>query len=69
MWRSKYCDVTSSIVTFRHNTPYVFNSFLVSLEISVIINILYEMIKAMHAKMLNVIYLYWFHSDTSEKKI
>ena len=31
------------------------------------INILYEMIKILHEKMLNTIYLYWFHNDASEK--
>ena len=28
------------------------------------INILYEMIKILHKKMLNAICLYWFHNDT-----
>ena len=28
------------------------------------INILYEMIKILHEKMLDAIYLYWFHNDT-----
>ena len=28
------------------------------------INILYEMIKIPHKKMLNAIYVYWFHNDT-----
>ena len=27
------------------------------------INILYKMIKILHEKMLNAIYLYWFHND------
>ena len=31
------------------------------------INILFEMIKILHEKMLNTIYLYWFHNDASEK--
>ena len=43
------------------------NLILVSLEIPVVINILYEMIKILHKKMLNAMYLYWFHNDTSEK--
>ena len=43
------------------------NSFLVSLESPVMINILYEMIKILHEKMLNAIYFYWFQKDTSEK--
>ena len=28
------------------------------------INILYEMIKILHEKMWNTIYLYWFHNNT-----
>ena len=28
------------------------------------INILYEMIKMLHEKMFNTIYLYWLHNDT-----
>ena len=31
------------------------------------INMLYEMIKILHEKMLNAIYLYWFHNNTTEK--
>ena len=54
-------------MTFLHNTAYMVNLFLVSLEISVMVNILYEMIKILHEKMLNAIYLYRFHNDTSEK--
>ena len=40
------------------------NSFVLSLDIPVMINILYEMIEILHEKMLNVIYLHWFHNDT-----
>ena len=40
------------------------NSFVFSLDIPVMINIVYEMIKTLYEKMLNAIYLYWFHSDT-----
>ena len=39
----------------------------VSLKIPVMINVLYEMIKILHEKMLNAIYLYWFHNDTQRK--
>ena len=35
-----------------------------SLDIPVIINILQGTIKILHEKMLNAIYLYWFHNDT-----
>ena len=31
------------------------------------INMLYEMIKILHEKILNAIYLYWFHNNTTEK--
>ena len=34
------------------------NPFIVSLDIPVIISILYEMIKILHEKMLNAIYLH-----------
>ena len=34
------------------------------LDIPVMINILYEMIRILLEKMLNAVYLYWFHNDT-----
>ena len=40
------------------------NLFVFSLDIPVMTNILYEMIKILHEKMLTLIYLYWFHNDT-----
>ena len=43
------------------------NAFVSSWDIPVMITILREIIKILHEKMLNVIYLYWFHTDTSEK--
>ena len=43
------------------------NLFVVSLDIPVMVNILYEMIKILLEKMLNAIYLYWFHNDTTEE--
>ena len=52
----KYCDVS-------YNIPYMINWFVFPLDIPVIINILYEMIKILHVKMLNAICLYWFHND------
>ena len=51
-------------MTFRHNVAYMVNSFPVSSEVPVMINILYEIIKMlrenvkMHDEILNVIYLY-----------
>ena len=40
---------------FRHDIAFIVNSFLVSLEISVMINILYELIKILRKKMLFVL--------------
>ena len=54
-------------MTNRHNAAYMINSFLASLDIPPIINILNEMIKILHEKRLNAIYLYWCHNRTSEK--
>ena len=54
-------------MTFRHNIAYMVSLFVSSLDINVIIHILYEIIKILHEKMLNAIYMYWFHSDTSAK--
>ena len=53
-------------MTFRYSIPHMVmvNSFVVSLDIPVMINILYEMIKILCEKMLDAIYLYWFHNDT-----
>ena len=52
---------------FQHNIPYMAKSFDFSLDIPVMINILYEMIKILHEKMLNAIYLYWFYHDALPK--
>ena len=41
------------------------NSLVLPSDIAVMVNILYEIIKPLHEKMLNAIYLYWFHNDTS----
>ena len=43
------------------------NLFVLALDIPVIINILYEMIKILYNKILNTIYLNQFHNDTSEE--
>ena len=37
---------------FQRDIPYMVNSFLFTLHIPVIINILYEIIKILHEKML-----------------
>ena len=42
----------------------MFNSFVLSLDAPVMINILDEIITIMHENMLNAIYLYWFYNDT-----
>ena len=39
--------------------------FFFALDIPVMINILYKMIRILYKKMLNAIYLYWFHNDIS----
>ena len=52
---------------FRHNIAYMVNSFVSSLDITVMIHILYEIVKILQEKMLNAICMYRFHSDTSEK--
>ena len=52
---------------FWHNIAYMVNSFLFSLAIPVMFNILYKMIKILYEEMLNAINLYWFYNDTSEK--
>ena len=49
---------------FRHKIPYMVNQFVFSLDIPAMINILYEMIKFLREKMLNKIYLNWFHNNT-----
>ena len=39
------------------------NSFALSLDIPVIINILYEMIKILLEKMVNAVHLCWLHKE------
>ena len=43
------------------------NAFVSSWDIPVMITILREIIKILYEKMLNEIYLYWCHTDTSDK--
>ena len=45
-------------MTFQHNIPYMINSFIFSLDIPVVIYILYEMVEILLEKMLKAIYLY-----------
>ena len=63
-WNKETSSCKWSIATFQPNIPYMVNSCVFSVDIPVTINILYKVIKILHEKMLNVIYFYWFHSDT-----
>ena len=45
-------------MTFRHNFAYMFKPFFVLLDITVMINILQEIIKVLQKKMLKAINLY-----------
>ena len=54
-------------MTFRHKVSNIVNSFVVLLDITVMINILQQIIKVLHEKILKVINLYWFLNDASEK--
>ena len=38
-----------------------------SLYITIMINILHEIITILHEKLLKVIYFYWLHNDASEE--
>ena len=42
-------------------------SFVVSLDTTVIIDILQEIIRILHEKILKAVNLYWFKNDASEK--
>ena len=52
---------------YRHDIAYKVNSFVLSLNIPVTINILNEIIKILHDKMPNGIYWYWFYNGALEK--
>ena len=43
------------------------NLFIVSLDTTVVINILQEIIKILHDKMSKAINLYWFYNDASDE--
>ena len=43
------------------------NLFIVSLDITVVINILQEIIKILHDKILKAMNLYWFYNDASDE--
>ena len=52
---------------FRHNFIYMVNLFASLSDMTVMINILQEVIKILFEKMLKVRNLHWFHDDESEK--
>ena len=54
-------------VTLRLNIAYMVDSLIVSLDITVIINNLKEIIKIPHREMLKTINLHRFHNIASEK--
>ena len=49
---------------FWHVIPYMVNSFVFSLNVPVMVNILYYTIKMLHKKMLNAKFLSSFHNYT-----
>ena len=68
-WHKEAISYRSNIVTFRHNFAYMVNSFVVSLDITVLINILQEITKILKEKMLYAINLYWLHNNATDKII
>ena len=67
-WKKKKLVLVGKILWRFNIILYIWLLYLFfSLGIPVIINILYEMIKILHEKMFNAIYLYWFHNDTLGK--
>ena len=66
-WNKEASSCQKNIAMFQYNIACMVNSFLFSLEIPVIISILYEIIKVMYEKVVNAIYSYCFHNNSSEK--
>ena len=54
----KIFDDVGNVCSILHNIAYMVNSIIVSLDIPVMINILYENIKMLHEKILTAIDLY-----------
>ena len=46
------------MVTFQHNVLYMVNSFVVSLDITVMVNILVELVETLYKKNLKATNLY-----------
>ena len=66
-WKFKLLREKYLIDRSRHNIIYTVTSFVVLLDLPVMINILYEMIKILNKKMLNAISLYWLLNVRSEE--
>ena len=56
-----------NLVNHQQYAAYMVNSFAVSLNVPVINNIPYEMIKSLPEKILNAIYWNWLYNGTLEK--
>ena len=54
-------------ILWRYIVAYMVNLFVVSLDMTAMINILQEMMKILQEKMLKVINLYWLLNDATEK--
>ena len=52
---------------FQNDIVYMDNSFVVSLDITVMISILQEINEVLHEKVLKAKYFYCFHNYVSEK--
>ena len=59
--------ILGKILWFSHSLENTVNSFDVSLDITVMINILQEISKDLQEKMLKATNLYWLHSNPLEK--
>ena len=56
-------------MTFQHDVVDMVNLFFISLNITVMINILQEILKIQHEQTSKAITFYWFHTDASDKYI
>ena len=64
---SKISLVGKILWRFDIISQYMVNSFVVSLDIAIMVNILQEINNILHEKVLKAINLYWFHNNASEK--
>ena len=65
-WNKKTL-LSVNIVTLRRYLAYMVNSFFVSWDITIMINILQKIINVLLEEKWRAINLYWFHNDASEK--